>query len=409
MRSPPANAFAPFRYPAFRAIWTANLASNLGTAIQSVAAAWLMTGLTQSHLLIALVQASVTLPILLLGVLAGAIADNFDRRRVMLAAQGALLATSAALALTTWSGAMTPALLLTFTLAMGAGTALNAPAWQASVRQQVGLNHLPQAIALNTVSFNLARSVGPALGGVLLSVWNVALAFAINSASFVAMIVVLLRWHPEARSPVRRPMLPVIAAGIRYCAGSAPVRRILLRGLVIGFGICAFQSLVPSIVRDQFGGGTIDFGVMLGTFGAGSIFTALSLTSMRRRWGVDAIVTGAALASAGAHGALAMTSSLALALPASWVAGMAWVAILTSLNVAMQLRSPEQILGRCLSIYQAVTFGSMALGAWFWGSLADHISLSVAMLCAAGYLVIAPAGLLLIDPIGPAEDPANPA
>ena len=155
---------APFRYPAFRAIWTANLASNLGSMIQSVAAAWLMTELTRSHALIALVQASVTLPILLFGVFAGAIADNFDRRRIMLAAQGGMLVVSALLALVSYRGGLAPWSLLGFTLLVGIGTALNGPAWQASVRAQVGRQDLAQAITLNSIAFNLARSVGPALG-----------------------------------------------------------------------------------------------------------------------------------------------------------------------------------------------------------------------------------------------------
>ena len=167
--SPP-SSLAPFRYPTFRAIWIANLASNMGSMIQSVGAAWLMTELTASHQLIALVQAGATIPILLLGVFAGAIADNFDRRRVMLAAQSGMLVVSAALTITTWMGALSPLLLLLFTLAVGCGTALNGPAWQASVRLQVGPKDLPQAIALNSIAFNLARSVGPAAGGLLIQI-----------------------------------------------------------------------------------------------------------------------------------------------------------------------------------------------------------------------------------------------
>jgi MFS family permease len=195
------GTFAPFRYPAFRAIWIANLTSNMGSMIQSVGAAWLMTELTTSHRLIALVQASASLPIMLLGVFAGAIADNYDRRLVMLAAQTGMLVASSALAAMTWAKLMTPPLLLGFTLCVGIGTALNAPSWQASVRQQVGLSDLPQAIALNTISFNLARSVGPGLGGLLISLWNVSLAFAVNAVSYLALIVVLLRWRPATWCP----------------------------------------------------------------------------------------------------------------------------------------------------------------------------------------------------------------
>ena len=181
------GTFSPFRYPVFRAIWIANLCSNLGASLQSVGAAWLMTDLTSSKQLIALVQSSATLPIMLFGVFAGAIADNFDRRRVMLAAQLGMLVTSAALAALTWAGLITPLLLLMFTITVGIGTSLNAPAWQASVRQQVDRKELPQAIALNSISFNIARSLGPAIGGALISFWSVALAFA------------LLWWRPAPR------------------------------------------------------------------------------------------------------------------------------------------------------------------------------------------------------------------
>ena len=281
----PGGAIAPFRYPAFRAIWTANLFSAIGSSVQSVGAAWLMTELTTSHRLIALVQASVTLPIMLFGVLAGAIADNYDRRRVMIAAQLGMLIASGLLALLTWEQAIGPYSLLGFTLAVGIGTALNSPAWQASVRIQVGREDLPQAISLNTMAFNLARSVGPALGGLLISRAGMAAAFAANSLSYVAMIWVLVRWRPEAPPPARRPILPSIAAGLRFCFASAAVRRILIRGFLIGIGISAYQALIPAIVRDRLNGGEFGYGLMLASFGLGSVGIALMLTRARQRWG----------------------------------------------------------------------------------------------------------------------------
>lgn len=385
--SPP-SALAPFRYPAFRAIWIANLASNMGSMIQSVGAAWLMTELTQSHLLIALVQAGATIPILLLGVFAGAIADNYDRRRVMLAAQTGMLLVSAALTVTTWMGAITPMLLLFFTLAVGAGTALNGPAWQASVRMQVGPKDLPQAIALNSIAFNLARSAGPALGGLLISVTGPAPAFALNAISYLALIVVLLRWHPEVAAPKRSPMLASIATGIRFCVQSDPVRRILIRGFVFGTPAISFQALLPSLVRDRLHGTESIYGLCLAAFGIGSIIAALLVGNIRRRWGSDRIVSAASLVYAAAMLPVALTQSLPAILAAAFVAGMAWVSVLTTLNVAMQLRSPEAILGRCMAIYQAVTFGAMALGAWLFGMIADLWTLAAAILASAAWLVI---------------------
>jgi MFS family permease len=367
--------------------------------IQSVAAAWLMTELTTSHRLIALVQASATIPIMLFGIVAGAIADNYDRRRVMLAAQIGMLVTSALLALTTWLGLITPYLLLAFTLTVGIGTALNSPAWQASVRQQVGLADLPQAISLNTISFNLARSVGPALGGLLLSIWNVSLAFAINAVSFVAMIVVLWRWRPTFPPIERKPMLPAIGLGLKFCATSSPLRRVLIRGLAFGFGVAGYQALVPAAVRDRLHGSEIQFGLMLGLFGIGSIVAALFVSKARRKLGVEAVLAAATLSFVLAQSTLAAASSVYQALPAAFLAGGGWVMALTSLNVSMQMRSPENIIGRCLSIYQAATFGGMALGSWAWGTIADWRDLPTALHAASAFLLVSIVVLRMLFPM----------
>ena len=383
------SALAPFRYPAFRAIWIANLFSNLGSLIQSVGAAWLMTELTRSHQLIALVQASTTLPIMLLGLFAGAIADNFDRRRVMLAAQTGMLVVSALLAVLSFENLLGPLSLLALTFAVGAGTALNGPAWQASVRMQVGRENLPQAITLNSVAFNLARSLGPALGGLLISLWSVTAAFALNAVSYIGMIVVLSRWRPEAGVPyARQPMLASIQTGLEYCARSAPLRKVLGRGLVLGFGIAGFQSLLPSAVRDLLAGNEITYGLMLGVFGIGSVLAAFRVGALRQRFGNENVVTAGTIAFIAATSGMAGAHSLTLALPSAFLAGMGWIAALTSLNVAMQVRAPEAILGRCMAIYQAITFGGMALGAYAWGAAADYSDLPTAMHLTSGWLVL---------------------
>jgi len=395
----PGGSLAPFRHPAFRAIWIANLASNLGASIQSVGAAWLMTDLTDSHELIALVQASATVPIMLLGVFAGAIADNYDRRIVMLCAQIGMLVTSALLAAMSYADIVSPYSLLALTLTVGLGTALNSPAWQASVRQQVGLADLPQAISLNTISFNLARSVGPALGGLLISLWDVSLAFAVNAASYTAMIVVLLRWKPEVRKVERQPMLPAIAVGVRFCASSSPIRRVLLRGLAFGFGMAGYQALIPSVVNERLRGDELDFGLMLGLFGIGSIFAALFISKARRRFGIEVVLAAGAVGFIIALWVLGAAHSIGQALPATFIAGMAWVSVLTSINVSMQMRSPDHILGRCLSIYQAVTFGGMAIGSWGWGALADLYDLPFALHTAAGFLAVVMVLLRFVAPM----------
>ena len=399
----PGRTLAPFRFPAFRAIWIANFASNIGSMIQSVGASWLMTDLTGSHQLISLVQASTTTPVMLLGVFAGAIADNYDRRLVMLAAQWLMLAASALLALLAWSGGIGPYSLLGFTLLVGCGTALNGPAWQASVRQQVGPGDLSQAISLNTISFNLARSVGPALGGVLIALTSPALAFALNALSFVALIVVLLRWRPEQPGRARQPMLASIATGIRFCLSSSPVRRVLVRGFAFGFGGVGYLALLPVVVRGRMHGSELDYGLLLGAFGLGSIMTALWVAPLRRRFGSEAVVGVSTVLFAAALFPIAAAQTLAPALAAGLVAGGSWVAALTSLNVAMQLRSPEAILGRCLAIYQSVTFGGMALGAYALGVLADLIGVPGAIRLAALLLLVLAPVLRWLAPM-PARD-----
>jgi MFS family permease len=398
------SAFSPFRHPVYRAIWSANLVSNLGATIQSVAAAWLMTELSSSNQMIGLVQASTTLPIMLFGLIAGAIADNFDRRLVMLAAQIGMLITSAALAVLAWLGMIGPLSLLGFTLLVGVGTALNAPAWQSSVRQTVPPDQLTQAIALNAMSFNTARSVGPALGGLLLSVWGAALAFAVNALSYIAIIAVLMRWRPEPRSIARRPILAAIGVGLRYCRGSSPIRRLLLRGGFLGFAISAYMALMPAMVRVRLGGDEFDFGVLLAVFGIGSIVAAPFVGQLRQRIALEGVLGISVIAYFLAMTVLAEAHSVIWAAPMALLAGMAWVAVLTSLNTAMQLRSPEAVLGRCLSIYQAVTMGGMAIGSWAWGALADAFSLPVA-LHAASLLLLA--GTLLLRRIAPLPRPGE--
>jgi len=400
----PGGALAPFRFPAFRAIWTANMLSNMGSMVQAVAAAWLMTRLTDAHWLVALVQASTTLPILLFGVFAGAIADNFDRRRVMLTAQIGMLIVSGVLAFVTWQKAITPFGLLALVLLVGVGTALNGPAWQASVRAQVGRADLPHAISLNTISFNLARSVGPALGGLLISIWDISLAFAINALSYCILIAVLLRWKPEVTPPARTPMLRGIADGIHFCVTTPSVRKVLLRGAILGVGMAAYQALLPVIVRERLHGDEVGFGSLLGAFGVGSILCALPVSKARRRFGSETVIGVGTFAFTLASLILAFSHSLAPALPAALLAGAGWVVVMTTLNVAMQVRSPDAILGRCLSIYQAATFGGMAVGAALWGVISDWIGLQAALLLAASWLMFF---LLLLRAVAPMPPPVS--
>jgi MFS family permease len=388
--APRGGPFAPLRNATFRAIWSANLFSQLGSAIQAVGAAWLMTELTTSHTLVAAVQSSNTAPVLLVGLLAGAIADNYERRTVMLVAQIGMLVVSAVLAVMTFAGLVGPASLLAFTLMVGIGAAINAPAWQASVRAQVGRADLPQAISLNTAAINLARSAGPAAGGLLIAAMGVATGFAINAVSYVAMIWVLLRWRPVQPVPERRPILPAIREGLSFCFRSAPLRKVLARGFAMGFGISGFPALVPSIVRDQLHGTETTLGLVLGMYGVGSVLVAFFVADLRRRFGSERAMAAGVVFYVIAFSALAaVPHSLAVAMACAFAVGLAYNTTVTTLNLAMQLRSPEHILGRCLSTFQAVTLGAFSIGSWVWGGVADGWGLGTALVVAAIWLAVA--------------------
>ncbi|WEK45428.1 MAG: MFS transporter [Candidatus Andeanibacterium colombiense] len=384
----PGSALSPLRWPVFRAIWIANLASSLGSLIEATAAAWVMTELTSSHLLVALVQASVTIPVLALALLAGVIADQYDRRIVMLLSTLAMLVLSSVLAVLAWIGALSPASLLFFTLAIGAGYAINGPAWQASVRLMVPREDLPQAISLNAVSYNVARSLGPAIGGVLLSLAGPSTAFTVNAVSYLGLIWILLRWRPEVAPRPRHPMLPAIASGVRFAASSSPVRRVLVRSTAFGAGIIAVQALLPLVAKEQLRSGEMGFGLIFGSFGVGAVISAMWIARARRRFGPEAVVAGASLIAAFATALLALAPTVPVAMAAAFLAGSGHVSALTSLNVAIQMRSPDELLGRVLSIYQAMIFGGMALGAAAWGALSDLAGTSAALLAAAAWLLV---------------------
>jgi MFS family permease len=389
----PAGTFEPLRSRVFREVWMGNVCSQLGGQIQAVGAAWLMTELTTSHMLVAAVQASNVLPMLFLSVIAGGLADNYNRRRIMLLSQWSMLIVSTALAVLAWRGSLGAAGLLLFTLAVGCGGTVNMPAWHASVRVMVNTRSLPQAISLNSIAYNLARTVGPALGGLVLATAGVAAAFALNALSYVALIVALARWKPDLPPPPREPLLPSIRAGLGFCLQSSPVRRIILRGVGFSVGVISVQALLPVVVRTQLGGGETGYGLMLGLFGVGSIGGALASPALRRRYGADhTLAIGAALSFVAVL-MVGFATSLVTLVPGPLLAGFGWSMGMTTLSVAMQLRSPEEILGRCLAIYQAVTLGAAAVGAWCWGLLADLTAVDTAMFCAAGW--VAAAGLVL--------------
>ncbi len=279
-----ASALAPFRHGIFRAVWGASLVSNFGGLIQGVGAAWMMTSIATSSYQVALVQASTTLPIMLFALVAGAIADSFNRRKVMLFAQVFMLVVSVLLTVFTWFGWMTPWILLTFTFLIDSGTALNSPSWQASVGDIVPRAKVPAAVALNSMGFNLTRSVGPAIGGVIVAAFGAAAAFAANALSYVGLIVVLFRWKPETPAPTlpRESLGAAMGAGLRYVAMSPNIGKVLVRGCAFGFSAGAVLALLPLVARDVVKGDALTYGIMLGAFGIGAVGGALISVRLRQ-------------------------------------------------------------------------------------------------------------------------------
>lgn len=401
--SPPTPS--PFAIPIFRAVWFASLASNFGGLIQSVGAAWMMTSLSASPQLVALVPASTTLPIMLLSLWAGAVADNLDRRLIMLTCQIFMLVVSALLALFAWEGMLTPWSLLAFTFLVGCATAINGPAWQASVGEMVPRSQLPSAVALNSMGFNLARSVGPALGGVIVAAAGAAAAFLTNALSYIALSIVLLRWRPD-RAPqlLPRERLGVaMRAGLRYVSMSPKIQLVLLRGAAFGVGASAVSALMPLIARDILGGGALTFGLLSGAFGIGAVLGALSSGRLRQRYSIETIVRSAALALALGTAIAASTGWLAVALAGLMLCGAGWVVALSTFNVSVQMSAPRWVLARAVALYQMMAFGGMALGAWLFGWLAEHYGVTTSLHIAA-VAQIAAAAIGLARPLSQTGD-----
>lgn len=359
--------------------------SNLGGLIQMVGAGWMMASLTRSEAMIALVQASNTLPIMVLSLFGGVLADSRDRRRVMIAAQSYMGAASVLLALMAWAGWVTPWLLLTLTFMVGAGTALNNPSWQASVVDLVGRADLPQAVSLNSMGFNLMRTVGPALGGLIVAVAGAGTAFFINGVSFVPLVAALIGWRPPPRvaPEASRPVRALLREGIGHVARAADLRRVVVRGGMFGFSAAAVMALMPVVARDRLGGDALTYGLMLGAFGFGAIGGALANPWIRARLTSEGVIRLAFLVFALGSLGVGFSGRLAVSMGFLTVSGGAWVLALSLMNVTMQMAAPRWVVGRALAIYQMATFGGIAAGSSVWGLVAEAAGLRVAFAGAA--------------------------
>ncbi len=383
------SAWAPLRRRIFAALWSASLVSNIGTWMQNVGVGWQMTSLTTSPTMVSLVQVATTLPVFLLGLLAGSLADIVHRRRLLVLTQAWMLAMAAALALLAWRGLATPWLLLSLTFGLGIGAALNAPVWQAVIPELVPLEELPAAVALNGVSMNASRAIGPAVGGLLIAWLGPPAVYALNAASFVGVIVVLIGWRrreTESTAPPER-LLSATRAGIRYARHSPPVRSVLVRGALFVVPGSAIFALAPLIARDMLSLGASGYGVLLGSLGVGAVCGAIVLPRIRGRLGSNGTVALGATLFATAMVALGLTSLASVAAAAAFISGIGWLCVLSSLNVALQTGVPMWVRARVMSFHIMVFFGSMSLGSIIWGVVAGHAGLPAALLAAGAALI----------------------
>lgn len=391
---PRESPWAPLRYPVFRALWLATVASSIGTWMHDTAAAWLMTSLSTSTLLVALMQTASSLPVLFLALPAGALADIVDRRRLLLITQGWMLAAASLLGVLTLAGWMTPWLLLFLTFVLGLGTALNTPAWQATTPDLVPRSELPAAVALGGVATNIARAVGPAVGGLLVAMIGSGGVFVLNAMSFVAVILVLRAWSKapvETVMPAERVM-GAMRAGVRYLRHAPAVRAVLVRCATFILGASALWALLPVLARHELGLGAAGYGLLLGSLGVGAIAGGAVLGRLRSRTATDRLVVGATLAYAAATLALAWVRIVPLLCVALFVAGFAWMTAMPLFNVATQRASPDWARARMLAVYVFAFMGGMAVGSAVWGLVANQFGVSITLTAATFVLL---AGLVI--------------
>ncbi|GAA4799617.1 MFS transporter [Lysobacter hankyongensis] len=383
--APPPGPWSPLRQPTFRALWLAILVGNIGTWIHDIAASWVMADTTGSPLMVAAVQAATTLPVVLLAIVAGTLSDIVDRRRYLIAAQLWMFMIASTLAVLAHVGLMGPWTLVLLTFGLGIGAAMAMPAQQAVTPELVPRPMLGPAVALGSLSMNIARAIGPALGGLLVAQAGIAWAFAINAVSFLGVMLVLVRW----RRPADRPSLPpesfgvALRAGLRYARQAGILRAVLVKAAAFFVFASAMTALLPIVVRQDLHASAGTYGLLLGCVGLGAVAGAILLPRLRRRIDGDRMIFLASLVYAGCIAGLALIRDVRALYPLAMINGFAWIAVLSSLQIAAQTSVPAWVRARALSLYIVVFSAGMAAGSLGWGALAQWSSTRHALLAAA--------------------------
>ncbi|WP_308440058.1 MFS transporter [Virgisporangium aliadipatigenens] len=408
----PESPWAPLRNAVFRNLWIALLFSNVGTWMQTVGAQWLLVDEPNAATLVSIVQTATLLPALLLALPAGALADSFDRRGMLIVVQAYMLAVAVGLTVLTAFDQMPPALLLTLTFALGVGQTLTMPTWQALIPELIPRKQIPSASALGAISVNVARAVGPAIAGVLIARAGPEFVFGVNAASFLVFIVILLMWRPPQEEEHGTPerFTSALRAGGRYVRHSPVVRRILLRTALFVVPGSALWGLLPLVANTRLHLDAGGYGLMLGALGVGAVAGALIMPRVRQRLSTNQMLTLSGVLYAGSMTATATSTVTAVTLVLLIPAGVAWVAVLSSIGAAVQLFLPAWVRARGLAIYQVVFAGGQALGALAWGVLADVVHVDGALLVAAAVMAfgaLTVRWLPLRDSRGMDRDPAE--
>lgn len=406
-----ASAWAPLRVAAYRSLWLALLAANIGTWMQTVGAQWLLVDAPNAALLVALVQTAATAPVLLLALPAGVLADAFDRRHLLIAVQGFLSAVGLVMTCLTVFGAMRAPMLLTLTFALGVGHALTLPAWAATIPELVPREQLRAASALGSISVNVARAVGPAIAGLLVARTGAGVVFAVNTATYLVFGAALLRWRPRGARATGVPerLGAAMRAGGRFVRHSPVMRRLLLRVLLFILPGSAVWALLPLVASDLLHLGSSGYGLLLAALGAGAIGSGLLLPWVRARVSSSALLFTAGMLFAGVLFVVAAVREPWPVAAALVVAGGAWAIVLANLNAEIQLFLPRWVRGRGLAVYQVVFAGGQALGGLAWGAAAESLGVVAAYLLATG-LMLANAGTMWLWPLPDLRDASqNPA
>ncbi len=381
------SAWAPLHEPLFRSLWIAALVSYTGQWVRNVASGWLMASLTLSPLMVSLVQSASVLPVFLVILPAGAVADMVDRRRLLLVTQLWMVVAAAALGFLTLFHMMTPWLLLAFTFLLGIGAVMNDPAWQAITPEVVSTENFAAGVALNSAGYNVARAVGPAIGGFIIAGAGTSAAFLISAASFFGVIFFLYRWkrRPHEAPQPRERVLRAMRTGFEYVRHSSEVKAVLVRTAVFSFSASAMLAMLPLIAQPF---GSVGYGALLGCFGAGALWGAMALPAIRQMSSVNAMVAMATVLYAAATFASGRVHEFVALCAVLFAGGVAWIAIVASLNVAAQCLSPAWLRARILSVYILVLQGGIAAGSAAWGAVGERRGIPAAMLFAAIGLVL---------------------